>query len=143
MKDFDPAEFKKDYPQFKDLSDDYLKAQYKIGLIIGSYVIFSVSCDPDIQYLLSIYVLAHLLTLFQTSSQAGLGSLAMGRASSASQGSVSVSFDISVKQGDEFWAQTIYGTTILQLMRNQSGFRYIAHPDSYYDNYCGGGYYGY
>jgi len=138
MQKFDPEDFKLRYPQFKGLANDYLTSQYQLALILGATVI-GVFCNKDVQYLISLLVLAHILTVF---AQSGGSGTAIGRVASVTEGSISASFNTAVKAGDEFWAQSQFGLIILQLLRNRGGATYVAHPADLggYLNYSG--YYG-
>ncbi|APA83225.1 DUF4054 domain-containing protein [Francisella tularensis] len=105
---FNPVDFKKDYPQFSDLSDNKLKNDFMHGaMVIGSIVSSIFDNDEDKLYWLSI-VLAHILTLEDNE--------VLGRVSSASQGSDSAKFDMNVKKDYEWWATTIYGQRVMQLL---------------------------
>ena len=67
---------------------------------------------------------AHIAALGLQAAKGGL----VGRVSSASEGSVSVSTDYQVTKGAEWFAQTPYGAAAWQAMAAYRTFRYIPGP---------------
>jgi hypothetical protein len=63
---------------------------------------------------------AHLMTLYED----GRGG-AVGRISSASQGSVSASFDYPISPTRAWWQQTQYGAELLQATQKVRSFHFI------------------
>ena len=88
--------------------------------------------DPDKRLVFLNYVVAHLARLGGYPTAAG-GAAApggtVGRLASATEGTVSVSFDYgSVSNSQAWWAQTPEGATFWQMTRAFRTARYVAPP---------------
>jgi hypothetical protein len=106
----------------------------KAGMFVNNTGLSPVQ-DADQRQAVLNDIAAHLLQL-QLNSAAGGG---VGRISSASEGSVSVSFDMPTTNATEaWWMQTAYGATALQILRKYALARVAYGPNAYR-----GGRYGY
>lgn len=105
---FDVAEFREDYPFFQNVSDRQLnrffkRAENSFLKNTNDSCIEDLEERKDLLYL----IVAHLATLFQ---QAESGNTLVGRISSATQGSVSVSSDYgTLGKNEKWWVQTKWG----------------------------------
>lgn len=83
--------------------------------------------DPNTQTTLLNYLTAHIAFLAVGTGATQAPQALIGRISSASQGSVSVSTDIGALPGTEAWfAQSTYGFNYWQLSRPYRSFRYVS-----------------
>ena len=126
--EFDVLKFRKRFPKFSDpdtYNDDLLQMVFEEACEYVPAAI--VPYDPDngvyTRELLIFTVMCHFLQL-QDMAEDGMP----GRIASASQGSVSTSFDLvkTSKASDDFWLQTPCGQRFWQLMRRYAlGSRFI------------------
>lgn len=128
---FDPVAFKLAFPEFADVPDARLTALFGlIGATILDNTDASIVIDITQRAAMLDLVLAHMLTLFGTTvaGSAGAGpSGVVGRLSSATEGTVSSSFEMNVpaSAGSAWWNQTQYGALYWVLMAPFRSFRYV------------------
>lgn len=89
--------------------------------------------DPVVRLSMLNYVVAHLASLGGYPLAAGASAPAptgiVGRISSATEGSVSISSELGATSNSQaFWVQTQYGATFWQLTRGLRTMRYVAAP---------------
>ena len=80
--------------------------------------------DIPTQTLIMYAITAHVAALNVGTNGAPASGL-VGRISSASEGSVSVSVDLAVPKGAEWWGQTKYGFSAYQMLAPFRQFRYF------------------
>lgn len=105
--------------------------------VVATFLLDNTDCSPvqDVtqrQMLLN-YIVAHLAALAGYPLAAGASvpspSGMVGRVSSATEGSVSVSSDYgAVRESEAWWIQTQYGATYWMLTRAFRTMRYVAAP---------------
>lgn len=128
---FNSTTFKARYPEFAAVSDDLLAACFvEAGLYLSNEDNSRVQ-DITRRELLLNMLTAHIATLGGALS-ADSQPRPVGRMSSASEGSVSVSFDATFPPGSASWFnQTQYGAAFWQATSNLRGFRYVSRPTVY------------
>ena len=135
--DFVADDFREQYPEFSGLSDAVLMRMWDwANLYLCNHANSPV---PDLgrRRVLLYLLTAHCCALWygQTAGNStaapgsGGGTVAVptgqvGRLSSASEGSVSVSFEYPTTPGGEWFVQTQYGAAFWQAVRSLIGFRY-------------------
>ena len=135
---FDPAAFKLRYPEFASVSDTVLSEIFHDAELY----LDNTDCSPvqDVAKRLRLLnmLVAHIAKLSGVAGLGGAGSAATGGApvgllGSATEGSVSVSYDTShVPQGSAaYFAQTAYGYAFWQATAYLRTFRYIPQPTRY------------
>lgn len=128
---FDPAEFKAAFPEFAAVPDLRLTTTFTAATAILDNTDASIVQDVDKREAMFYYLVAHLLTLFGTTvaGSAGAGpSGVVGRLSSATEGSVSSSFEMNVPPNASaaWWNQTQYGATFWLMTLPYRSMRYVA-----------------
>jgi hypothetical protein len=128
---FDPAAFKARYPQFVNVPDQTLTYCFQdAGLYLNN-----TDCSPvqdvikrtSLLWMLTAHI-AQLTGLLSSDGQ----SQAVGRVSSATEGSVSVSLDMGATTGTEAWfLQTQWGAAFWQATSYLRSMRYIPEPTRY------------
>ena len=135
---FDPAAFKARYVEFASVSDAVLSSLFQEA----SLYLDNTDCSPvqDVakRLMLLNMLVAHLAKLGGVAGSNGAGSAASGAApvgllGSATEGSVSVSYDTShIPKGSAAWyAQTQYGYMWYQSTLYLRTFRYVPRPTTY------------
>lgn len=106
--EFDVAEFREEYPFFSKLTDTQLNSLFRKACLRLRNDAKSCVKDIYVRNEFLYLIVAHLATLFQKALD---GNSLVGRISSASEGSVSVSSEYSVSQGggEKWWSQTPWG----------------------------------
>ena len=106
--EFVVAEFREEYPFFSNLTDTQLSSLFRKACLRLRNDAKSCVKDIEVRKEFLYLIVAHLATLFQ---KALAGNGLVGRISSASEGSVSVSSEYSVSQvgGEKWWSQTQWG----------------------------------
>lgn len=128
---FDPVAFKEAFPEFADVSNARLQLVFTSATAFLDNTDASVIVDGDRRSAIFFWLVAHLLTLGGTgvigASNSGPTGV-VGRLSSATEGSVSSSFDMGVPMGAgaAWWNQTQYGATAWMLLAPFRSFRYVA-----------------
>lgn len=103
----------------------------KAGLFLNNTALSPVQ-DADRRASILYDIAAHLLMLQQRAASGG----GAGRIASASEGSVSVSFDMPTGNATEaWWMQTPFGATALQMLRRYALTRYVPGPRPAFDRY--------
>lgn len=127
---FDAAAFKVRYPAFASVSDAYLQACFnESGLYLSN-----TDCSPvqDIaQRTQLLWMLtAHIAYLSGALNPAGAGGgpNPVGRTSSATEGSVSVSLEYGVPGTAAWFTQTQWGAAFWQATLSLRSFRYMPRP---------------
>ena len=126
---FDPAAFKAAYPEFSAVPDATLNAYFLRSQL------FLVNEDCPVQdeaKRLQLYwlLVAHIAQLSGALNPGGVPS-PVGRTSSATEGSVSVSMEFNATMGASWFAQTSYGATFWAATAYLRSFRYVARPTRY------------
>lgn len=126
---FDPAAFKVLFPQFANAANVQLDFCFAQACMILSNADNSPVQDTTKRGVLLNLLTAHIATL------AGLanvdpGPSPVGRVASASEGSVSASFDFNVppNPGQAYFAQTQYGASFWQMTISLRSMRYVSRP---------------
>jgi len=106
---FDKDDFITKFPEFSNTLETLFEFQLKFAQkIVSSYVPKYENCDTF--KLATYYVLAYLLSLGKNPY------ISVGVASSASEGSVSISMSIP-KMAETWWGKNYYGITALLILR--------------------------
>lgn len=127
---FVPADFKLAFPEFADVPDARLTALFNMaGATIIDNSDASVIVDPAVRAPLMDLLVAHMLTLYGTTvvgSASGGPNGAVGRVSSATEGSVSTSMEYrAASSATESWFnQTQYGAMYWAMTSQWRSFRY-------------------
>lgn len=126
---FVPAAFKAAYPEFGAVPDATLN-----GYFLRSQL-FLVNEDCPVQdeaKRLQLYwlLVAHIAQLSGALNPGGVPG-PVGRTSSATEGSVSVSLEYHASMGASWFVQTSYGAAFWQATAYLRSFRYVARPTRY------------
>lgn len=128
---FDPAAFKARYPEFAAVADLTLTAFFNEATLYLSNLDSPV---PDMTRRLTLFnmLTAHIASLAGVLSADGQPK-PVGRITSASEGSVSASFDdVAATPGSGPWyRQTQYGAAFWQATTGLRSFGYVACPTTY------------
>ena len=127
---FDPAAFKVRYPEFSGVSDALLQEYFIDAQIYLSNTDCPVK-DEQIRLRLYWMLVAHIASLNGALNPGGTPSGTVGRTSSATEGSVSVSLEYNAGMGSEWFTQTPYGAQFWQASLRYRSFRYIPRPTRY------------
>lgn len=128
---FDPVAFKEAFPEFVDVPNARLQILFTAATGYIDNTDASIIVDGDRRSAIFSLIVAHLLTLrgngIVGSSNSGPSGV-VGRLSSATEGSVSSSFDMGVPMstGAAWWNQTQYGAMAWMLLAPFRSFRYVA-----------------
>lgn len=135
---FDPAAFKLRFPEFASVSDTVLSEIFHDAELYLDNTDASPVQDVAKRLRLLNLLVAHIAKLSGVAGLAGAGSSASGAApvgllGSATEGSVSVSYDTShIPKGSAAWyAQTQYGYQYWQATLYLRTFRYVPQPTRY------------
>lgn len=123
---FDIAAFRVRYPEFASVSDALLYAYFEEAQVYLNNTGTSPVCREGLRSVLFNMLVAHLAALYSgTNGQAPSGGV--GRLSQATEGSVSVSFDVgsNVSDAEAWFAQTKYGWGYWQATRAYRTGRYL------------------
>lgn len=124
---FDPEAFKAAYPAFANVPDAALQQYFKIATRYLSNKDCSIVQDLEERETLLWMLVAHIGQLYGALNPGGAadGASAVGRTSSATEGSVSVSFDMGpVSRNSAWFLQTQYGAAFWEATAYLRGFRY-------------------
>ncbi|MDX4947161.1 DUF4054 domain-containing protein [Providencia manganoxydans] len=120
--ELDPNRFKEAYPQFNMLNDTQLQMLFVKACSLLNNTKCSYVKDLAEREMLLFLLMAHMAMI---QSQINEGNSAVGRASSASEGSVSVSLDYGPTTNAEKWyTQTPYGAEYWQMTSKYRSFLY-------------------
>lgn len=127
---FDPAAFKARYPEFASVSDFLLGECF---LEAGLYL--SNADNSPVQNLQRRAMLLNMLTAHIAFLGGALSPdgqpKPVGRASSATEGSVSIGLEYQVPGSAAWFTQTQWGASFWQATTSLRGFRYIPQPTRY------------
>lgn len=123
---FDAPAFKTRYPEFSAVSDAYLQACFNESGLYLSNTDCSVVQDVTRREVLLWMLTAHIAFLSGVLRPGGVagGPGPVGRTSSASEGSVSVSLDYGVPGTAAWFSQSQYGASFWQATLSLRSFRY-------------------
>lgn len=128
---FDPAQFKLVYPSFATLTDAQLQYAFRLATLYLNNTDGSIVCDVGERTTLLYLLTAHIAALTYGENGQGPRPL-VGRISSATEGSVSVSADYNVAPGSAQWyAQTGYGAQYWEATAKYRVGRYRPAPSGY------------
>lgn len=126
---FVPADFKAAYPEFSSVTDAALNAYF----VRAQMFLANEDCpvqDEAKRLQLFWLLVAHIAQLAGALNPGGIPG-PVGRTSSASEGSVSVSLEYHVSMGSAWFTQTGYGAQFWQATAYLRSFRYVARPTRY------------
>jgi hypothetical protein len=120
---FDPARFKERYPAFAGVSDSLLQSYFdEAGLYLANdccSVVKSMTKREQLLWMLT----AHLAQI-NGATNGGIPTGMVGRTSSATEGSVSISSEYNAPWTAAWFAQTPYGASFWQATAYLRSFRY-------------------
>ena len=123
---FDAGRFKQRYPEFAAVSDAYLSACFNEAGLYLSNTDCSIVQDVTRREILLWMLTAHIAYLSGALNPGGIagGPVPVGRTSSATEGSVSVSFDYSDAGTPAWYQQSQWGIAFWQATLSLRMFRY-------------------
>jgi len=124
---FDPAAFKIAYPQFAAVSDGMLTNYFNLATLYLSNTDCSIVQDIPKRTTLLWLLTAHIAFLSGALTPGGTPGL-VGRISSATEGSVSVSTEMPTTPSSAWFMQTQWGAMFWQSTLSLRSFRYRARP---------------
>lgn len=124
---FDPAAFKVAYPQFAAVSDGMLTNYFNLATLYLSNTDCSIVQDIPKRTTLLWLLTAHIAYLGGALNPDGQPGL-VGRISSATEGSVSVSTEMPMTPSSAWFMQTQWGAMFWQSTLSLRSFRYRARP---------------
>lgn len=128
---FDPAAFKVAYPAFAAVDDAVLQNSFDLA---GLYL-SNTDCSPvqDIgRRTTLLWLLTAHITYLTGALTPGGGTVPVGRTSSATEGSVSVSLEYGVPGTAAWFTQSQWGAAFWQATASLRGFRYRPRPTRVY-----------
>jgi hypothetical protein len=135
---FDVDAFRAQYPEFSNVTDDQLQACFNQATLYLNNTECSVVVDLNQRAILLNMLTAHIAYMRYGDSKGNGGiSGGVGRVSSASEGSVSVSFDMPTTQNNAWYMQSPYGsdywfaTAQFRTMRYKNGYSPSNYPNYY------------
>lgn len=125
---FDYAAFIAQFPNFVYLPEPQVQAQFTAATTLIRNDGGGPVRDATVQSQCLLYATAHFCALFAARPDGTYPDGPVGRISSASEGSVSVSTEYGplTQQGKDFWVQTRYGAFVWQMTAPYRTFRW--HP---------------
>lgn len=126
---FVPADFKAAYPEFGSVPDAALNAYF----VRAQLYLANEDCpvqDEAKRLQLFWLLVAHIAKLAGALNPGGVPG-PVGRTSSATEGSVSVSLEYHAGMGASWFIQTSYGAEFWQATAYLRSFRYVARPTRY------------
>ena len=126
---FDPAAFKAAYPEFSAVPDATLNGYFVRSQLFLANQDFPVQ-DEDKRLMLFWLLVAHIAQLSGALNPGGIPG-PVGRTSSATEGSVSVSLEFNATMGASWFTQTSYGASFWAATAYLRSFRYVARPTRY------------
>lgn len=124
---FDPAAFKLTWTQFAAVSDAQLTGYFNLATLYLSNTDCSIVQDIPTRTTLLWLLTAHIAFLSGALNPGGTPGL-VGRVSSATEGSVSVSVDFPSSPNGAWFQQTPWGAMFWQSTLSLRSFRYRARP---------------
>jgi hypothetical protein len=130
---FDPAAFKLRYPEFASVSDAVLQGSFDDATLYLSNKDCSIVQDVDRRRQLLWMLTAHIAYLGGALNPSGTsgGPVPVGRMSSATEGSVSISTEYNVPGSAAWFSQTAWGAAFWQATLSLRSFRYRCRPTLY------------
>lgn len=136
---FDYAQFSALFPELANggVTEQVALSLFGVAGLLLDNSDCSIVSDVTVRGTLLNYVVAHLAALSGYPLAAGASGPApsgvVGRISSATEGSVSVTSDYgAVRNSQAYWIQTAYGATFWQLMAPFRTMRYVAAAPRYF-----------
>lgn len=126
---FVPADFKVAYPEFGVVPDAALNAYFARAQLYLANEDCPVQ-DEAKRLLLFWLLVAHIAQLSGALNPGGIPG-PVGRTSSATEGSVSVSLEFNATMGASWFVQTSYGAQFWAATAYLRSFRYVARPTRY------------
>ena len=126
---FNPAAFKAAYPEFSAVPDATLNGYF----VRSQLFLANQDCpvqDEDKRLMLFWLLVAHIAQLSGALNPGGIPG-PVGRTSSATEGSVSVSLEFNASMGASWFTQTSYGASFWAATAYLRSFRYVARPTRY------------
>ena len=126
---FDPVAFKAAYPEFGAVPDATLNGYF----VRSQLFLANKDCpvpDEDKRLMLFWLLVAHIAQLSGALNPGGIPG-PVGRTSSATEGSVSVSLEFNAAMGASWFTQTSYGASFWAATAYLRSFRYVARPTRY------------
>ena len=131
---FDPVAFKADYPSFVNVSTGALQFNFTQATLLLNNTCGSVVCDAPTREMLLNLLVAHITALLNgVNGQPPSG--IVGRISDATEGSVSVTAELTVQTTSMYVAslsQTQWGLMYLAATARFRSMRYVAAPQRNY-----------
>lgn len=124
---FDPAAFKVAYPAFASVPDEQLQNYFDLATMYLSNTDCSIVQDINKRQTLLWLLTAHIAFLSGALNPTGVPGL-VGRVSSATEGSVSVSTEFPVSPNGAWFMQTQWGAMFWQATLKLRSFNYRARP---------------
>lgn len=124
---FDPTAFKEAYPQFAAVSDAVLENYFNLATLYLSNKDCSIVQDVGRRTTLLWLLTAHIAFLSGALNPDGTPGM-VGRISSATEGSVSVSAEMPGNPNAAWFNQTAWGAMFWQSTLSLRSFRYRARP---------------
>lgn len=128
---FNPTAFKTRYPEFAAVSNVLLQAYFDESTLYLSNSDTSPVQDIPRRTLLLNMLTAHVAYIGGALGNNGGQALPVGRTSSATEGSVSVSLEYMTPGTQAWYVQTQYGAAFWQATLNLRRFRYRSRPTVY------------
>ena len=128
---FVPADFKAAYPAFTGVSDAALNNYFEMATLYLSNSDCSQVQNIQRRGLLFFLLVAHIAQLSGALSANGSTPAPVGRASSATEGSVSIGLDFIGAANAAWFNQTQYGAMFWQATLSMRLFRYFPKPTVY------------
>lgn len=127
---FDPAAFKARYPAFAGVSDAVLQGCFDDATLYLSNKDCSIVQDIEKRKQLLWMLTAHIAYLGGALNPAGSGggALPVGRMSSATEGSVSISTEYAAPWSAAWFSQSSWGAAFWQATLSLRSFRYRPRP---------------
>ncbi|MCW7763025.1 DUF4054 domain-containing protein [Photorhabdus luminescens] len=135
---FDVVKFRIRYPEFSSVSDVLLDTYFTEATLYLNNTAQSPVSELELRAMLLNMLVAHIAELNRLSASGTAANPLVGRVSSASEGSVSVSADMgAVSERAAWFLQTKYGAMYWQATAQYRTMRYIpgsspSHYPSYY-----------
>lgn len=127
---FDAANFKIRYPEFAGVADLVLSARFDEATLYLNNTDVSPVQDITRRTVLLYLLTAHIAFISGALNVDGKPG-PVGRVSSATEGSVSVSLEFQTPGSAAWFMQSQYGASFWQATSSLRGFRYIAQPTRY------------
>lgn len=121
---FDPVAFVERYPEFSGVSSTLLQAYFDEATLIVNNTDCAFVSDVTERKILLWALVAHITYINNGADNEGASGI-VGRISSASEGTVSVSSDYTSTLNSQWYNQTPYGAKFWQLTAKYRTMRYV------------------